>query len=466
MMRTLWGRRRAGARRSASGRQEIAEAAPSRLTALAPVADDLGSRRPFTPTSALLTVAVAVAGGLAAPGLSSAATLPVSDVTLDAVQRPARGSRSRSGSTRFTAATGIRVEMRPGSDFELANQHRRGGRRVARRVFLTENSPAMNLVERPACSFRSTRPARPGAGRVRPVGRQLGRASPPAPPFSSTTRRSSPRPSSRRRSSTSQGPSAGQLGRRRRRRLPGHRQRAPALRRATRPPRLAGRAMKRQRRVYRGNGAAMLAVNAGEVPAGVIYHYYWYGDQAGTGENSRTRSCTSSATRIPARSSACPAAACSPARHHADDAQRFLAFITSPEGQPSSPTAPRSSTRSAPASGQPGSEADQRTDPPCTRPLQPQRPPAPSSSCPRPDCSTSTVVPAAAVPTDPEGRAAAGGDQNEATVRRAGTVAATHRRRVDRPGRPSVPPSPSPSRSPSAPTRRLPLGDLASASCC
>ena len=31
----------------------------------------------------------------------------------------------------------------------------------------------------------------------------------------------------------------------------------------------------------------MKAVNAGEIPAGVIYHYYWYGDQAKTGENSK-----------------------------------------------------------------------------------------------------------------------------------------------------------------------------------
>ena len=30
----------------------------------------------------------------------------------------------------------------------------------------------------------------------------------------------------------------------------------------------------------------MKAVNAGEIPGGVIYHYYWYGDQAKTGENS------------------------------------------------------------------------------------------------------------------------------------------------------------------------------------
>jgi iron(III) transport system substrate-binding protein len=45
-------------------------------------------------------------------------------------------------------------------------------------------------------------------------------------------------------------------------------------------------AMKENALVYKGNSTVMKAVNAGEVPAGVIYHYYWYGDQSGTGENS------------------------------------------------------------------------------------------------------------------------------------------------------------------------------------
>ncbi len=38
--------------------------------------------------------------------------------------------------------------------------------------------------------------------------------------------------------------------------------------------------------IYRGNGAVLKAVNAGQVEGGVIYHYYYFGDQAKTGENS------------------------------------------------------------------------------------------------------------------------------------------------------------------------------------
>jgi iron(III) transport system substrate-binding protein len=37
---------------------------------------------------------------------------------------------------------------------------------------------------------------------------------------------------------------------------------------------------------YRGNTAVMRAVNAGEIEGGIIYHYYYFADQAKTGENS------------------------------------------------------------------------------------------------------------------------------------------------------------------------------------
>jgi iron(III) transport system substrate-binding protein len=44
--------------------------------------------------------------------------------------------------------------------------------------------------------------------------------------------------------------------------------------------------MKANSTAYRGNSVAMKAVNAGEVDGAVIYHYYYFGDQAKTGENS------------------------------------------------------------------------------------------------------------------------------------------------------------------------------------
>ena len=47
------------------------------------------------------------------------------------------------------------------------------------------------------------------------------------------------------------------------------------------------KAMKVNAKPYRGNGVAMRAVNAGEVEGAIIYHYYFAGDQAKTGENSK-----------------------------------------------------------------------------------------------------------------------------------------------------------------------------------
>ncbi len=46
------------------------------------------------------------------------------------------------------------------------------------------------------------------------------------------------------------------------------------------------KAMKVNAIAFRGNNAALRAVNAGEALGAVIYHYYYYGDQAKTGENS------------------------------------------------------------------------------------------------------------------------------------------------------------------------------------
>lgn len=45
--------------------------------------------------------------------------------------------------------------------------------------------------------------------------------------------------------------------------------------------------LKANARVYSGNGAILRAVNAGEIPGGIIYHYYWYQDRADSGANSK-----------------------------------------------------------------------------------------------------------------------------------------------------------------------------------
>ena len=64
--------------------------------------------------------------------------------------------------------------------------------------------------------------------------------------------------------------------------------------------------------VYDGNNVVLESVNAGEVEAEIIYHYYWYRDQKESGRTATAPSCTSSATRTRAPSSASRAPACSP----------------------------------------------------------------------------------------------------------------------------------------------------------
>jgi iron(III) transport system substrate-binding protein len=47
-------------------------------------------------------------------------------------------------------------------------------------------------------------------------------------------------------------------------------------------------AMKQNAKPFQGNNAAMKGVNTGQVEGAIIYHYYYFGDQAKTGENSKS----------------------------------------------------------------------------------------------------------------------------------------------------------------------------------
>ena len=68
--------------------------------------------------------------------------------------------------------------------------------------------------------------------------------------------------------------------------------------------------MKENATPYKGNSAAMKAVNAGEVEGAVIYHYYYFGDQAKTGENSSNVALHYFRNEDPGAFVSSPAAAC------------------------------------------------------------------------------------------------------------------------------------------------------------
>jgi ABC-type Fe3+ transport system substrate-binding protein len=86
----------------------------------------------------------------------------------------------------FTKETGIKVTIRKGGDTELANQIVQEGAASPADVFVTENSPAMVLVEK-AGLFETLQQGRAGAGagefpaRRAGAGSALPRAAPSSP---------------------------------------------------------------------------------------------------------------------------------------------------------------------------------------------------------------------------------------------------------------------------------------------
>lgn len=84
---------------------------------------------------------------------------------------------------------------------------------------------------------------------------------------------------------------------------------------------------------YKGNSTVMKAVNAGEIDGGVIYHYYWYGDQAGTKENSSNTALHFFGNQDPGAFVSVSGAGVLASSDKKELAQRFVAFIASKAGQ-------------------------------------------------------------------------------------------------------------------------------------
>ncbi|BBD39614.1 iron ABC transporter substrate-binding protein [Aminobacter sp. Y103A] len=91
--------------------------------------------------------------------------------------------------------------------------------------------------------------------------------------------------------------------------------------------------MKANFTAYRGNSTAMKAVNAGEVEGAVIYHYYYYGDQAKTGENSKNVSLHLFKNQDPGAFVSISGGGVLASSKHPKEAQAFLKWITGKTGQ-------------------------------------------------------------------------------------------------------------------------------------
>ncbi|WP_020579892.1 extracellular solute-binding protein [Actinopolymorpha alba] len=92
-------------------------------------------------------------------------------------------------------------------------------------------------------------------------------------------------------------------------------------------------ALKSGAKIYQNNIATMKAVNAGQSPMGVIYHYYWYRDQALDKESSGNTKLHYFKNEDPGAFVSLSGGAVLKSSKHAADAQKFLAFITSKDGQ-------------------------------------------------------------------------------------------------------------------------------------
>ncbi len=187
----------------------------------------------------------------------------------------------------FTRETGIKVVVRNGSDSEMANQLVQEGKATPADVFLTENSPAMALVDNAGmfapldADTLALVPAnfRPAHGRWIGVASRstvfvynkvkLSRDQLPKSLLDLASPAWKGRWAASPTGADFQAIVSALLE------LKGEAATTEWL-----------KAMKTNAVAYKGNGAVMRAVNAGQIDGGVIYHYYYYGDQAKTGENS------------------------------------------------------------------------------------------------------------------------------------------------------------------------------------
>ncbi|MGG5260455.1 iron ABC transporter substrate-binding protein [Phycicoccus avicenniae] len=92
-------------------------------------------------------------------------------------------------------------------------------------------------------------------------------------------------------------------------------------------------ALKKDAKVYQNNIATMKAVNAGQSSMGVIYHYYWYRDQALQKSSSGNTKLHYFKNQDPGAFVSLSGGGVLKSSKHAADAQKFLAFVTGAKGQ-------------------------------------------------------------------------------------------------------------------------------------
>ncbi|AXJ09842.1 iron ABC transporter substrate-binding protein [Arthrobacter sp. PM3] len=281
--------------------------------------------------TAALGLAACGSGSSSPAGSSAASGSSAGEITVYNAQHE---SLTKEWVDAFTAETGIKVTMRQGDDTEMSNQIVQEGQASPADVFLTENSPAMAQVENaglfadvdkatvdqvPAEFRPSTNKWTGIAARSTVLVYDKNKISADKLPKSMLDL-ANPEWKGRWAASPSgadfQAIVSALLE------LKGE---------AATQEWLKG--MKENYKAYKGNSTAMKAVNAGEVDAALIYHYYYYGDQAKTGENSKNVTPFYFKNQDPGAFVSISGGGVLKSSKNAEAAQAFLKFITGKKGQ-------------------------------------------------------------------------------------------------------------------------------------
>ena len=234
----------------------------------------------------------------------------------------------------FTKETGIKVTLRQGGDTELGNQLVQEGGSSPADVFLTENSPAMTLVDG-AGLFAPLDPAT--INQVAPNfrtahGRWVGIAARSTVFVYRKTKFSKDqlpksimdlaKPEWKGRWAAAQAGADFQAIVSAMLELKGEAATLAWL-----------KSMKENVVPFKGNSIAMKAVNAGQVDGAVIYHYYYYGDMAKTGENSEKVGLHYFRNEDPGAFVSISGGGVLASSKHKAEAQAFVKWITGKGGQ-------------------------------------------------------------------------------------------------------------------------------------
>jgi iron(III) transport system substrate-binding protein len=271
-------------------------------------------------------------------GLAAIAWLAVPAAAQDAdgiaVYTSQHAALTQAWADAFTEETGVPVTIRKGTDTVMANQIVQEGANSPADVFLTENSPAMVLVERAglfapvAAATLEQVPAefRPGSGLWTGIAARttvfayntelLAETDLPASMLELAEPEWEGRWGAAPAGADFQAIVSALL-----------QLRGPEETGAW----LAG--LKRNALAYRGNFEAMRGANVGEVDGALIYQYYYFGDRHGTGESSDKVALHYFGDGDPGAFVSVSGGGVLASSSHPDQAQAFLAFVTGPEGR-------------------------------------------------------------------------------------------------------------------------------------